>query len=228
MALSTLVLQSLIALTVSALLAAAAVGARRSIGGRTAVFTDTAMLVFVLTPLLSKFFLLLLLPGAGASALPLHVCDVAGAFCAYAIAKRNSHAATIGCLTALLYSSVAICQPDLGIGPTDVELVLFWTRHVSLVVASIYLMAGLGLWPTWSGYGRWLLLTVGYIAVMVPLNGMLDTKFAYLSDATTMPKVVLSLGPWPVRVLWMVLIPAAMGAALTAVLGRHAGRRSAQ
>jgi hypothetical protein len=39
------------------------------------------------------------------------------------------------------------------------------------------------------------LLTVGYIAAMIPLNWMHGTKFAYLADAPAMPQLVLSLGP---------------------------------
>lgn len=212
---SSVHMQSLIALSTAIVISVGAVAARRHLHSRRANSIDAVLIAFVLTPLFSKMFLLLLLPGVELSALPLHVCDVAGAFCALAIATRHPDVATLGSLTAVLYSSVAICQPDLGIGPTPVELALFWTRHISLVVASIYLIFGLELLPTWRGYWQWVAFVVAYVALIVPLNYLLKTNFGYMSDMKDVPRLLDELGAWPNRLLPMVAIPLLLGAALT-------------
>lgn len=223
---SSIQIQSLIALSTAIVISIVAVAARRHFHNQLAQAIDAVLIAFVLTPLFSKMFLLLLLPGVELSALPLHVCDVAGAFCALAIATRHPEVATLGLLTAVLYSSVAICQPDLGIGPTPVELALFWTRHISLLVASIYLIFGLGLLPTRRGYWQWVAFVVAYVALIVPLNNLLNTNFAYMSDMKDVPRILDELGAWPNRLLPMVAIPLLLGAALTELSVRWTKNRT--
>lgn len=211
---STLV-QSTLALLLAAALSIGAVSARVAFDGRWSTATDSLVLAFVLTPLFAKFFLLLLLPGVGFSALPLHVCDIAGAFCAIGIATRHPDYATLGTLTSILYSSVAIFQPDLGDGSSLVEHVLFWTRHISLAVAAVYLMFGLGLLPTRRGYWKWVAFVLGYVALAIPTNSTFGTNFAYLANISVAPRILELLGPWPYRLVPMIAIPLVLGAAIT-------------
>lgn len=211
-------------LSLAVALCVAAIALRRRAGARLQRLLDGIVLTLVLTPLFSKFFLLLALSGTSLQALPLHVCDFAGVFCATALVTRNADLATIGVLTASLLSSLAICQPDLGSGPTFLEQLLFWTRHFSLLLAAAYLVFAVAMPLTWRGYALWAALVLSYAAAALVLNPILGTNFGYLTPLTTPPAILKALGPWPDRVVLMVLGPLSLGALATALVMRFRSR----
>jgi len=62
----------------------------------------------------------------------------------------------------------------------------------------------LGFRPDWSDFRRASLVTLGYLAVVMPINLWLGANYAYIGNPASensIPPFVAALGPWPQRVV---------------------------
>lgn len=139
--------------------------------------------------------------------LPLHVCDIAvlSALLAMVFPKRW--------LFVLLYfwgiglSTQAFFTPILQFGWAYVYFWLFWIGHTIIVGSAIYAVVVLGFRPQWRDFGLAVAASLGYLAVVFPLNAIFGFNYGFVGPTEPEnPTIVDHLGPWPLRVVWISLL----------------------
>ncbi|MEP7084935.1 MAG: hypothetical protein ABI854_09375, partial [Betaproteobacteria bacterium] len=132
---------------------------------------------------------------------------------------------------ALYFGGIGLCTnalitPDLGEGPRQFEFWAFWLRHAVIMVVAIYDLAVLGFRPDWSDWKRACLAGLGYIALVSLINVPFHFNIGFMGDSLPgNPSVLDFLGPWPLRLVWVVLFVGTLWAVMVAPW-RIGGRRA--
>ena len=143
--------------------------------------------------------------------LPLQVCDVNGLIAPLALMSGWRYVrATLYFWTAAL-TLQAFIQPALTAGPASLVFWAFWVAHSLIAACAVYDIVVLGYRPCWSDLGRALIVSAGYVALVVPINAWLGSNYGYLGNpaaVSEVPPFVYALGPWPQRAIILVaLVP---------------------
>lgn len=158
--------------------------------------------------------------------LPLQICDLAAIGSAFALFTERRWLWSIAYFWGLALSVQGLVQPDLSAGPGSLAFWLFWIHHALIVGTALYVVVVRGFRPAW----RDLLVAMGagalYVAVVFPVDLLLEANYGYLGRALpSQPTVLDWLGPWPWRVAAMVILGAVVMVAL--YLPWHRGARRA-
>jgi hypothetical integral membrane protein (TIGR02206 family) len=151
---------------------------------------------------LVQFWTLLPRNFVAASALPLHVCDLASPLATAAILRPGWRVAR----TVLYYWGIGLCTqafitPDLKEGPNDLRFWAFWLPHAGLVGAAVYDIGARGYRPGWNDLRVASLITFAYAVVVFTIDAIFDWNYVYLGRSPPdQPSAVDFLGPWPARV----------------------------
>jgi hypothetical integral membrane protein (TIGR02206 family) len=161
----------------------------RSLGGVTATIY-VAMLVYTLIP-----------PTLERS-VPLRLTDLATVTGAYALWSRRQWAFELTYYWGLTLSAQALISPVLK-SPDfpHYEFLAFWSIHLLVVWAAIYLCWGRGMRPTWRSYRFAVGVTAAWAAVTMAFNGIAGTNYGFLNAKPATASLLDVLGPWPVYVL---------------------------
>jgi hypothetical integral membrane protein (TIGR02206 family) len=136
--------------------------------------------------------------------LPLHICDLGGLLAPFALLTLNRWLRATLYFWAIALTTQAFIQPTLTLGPTSILFWCFWLAHTIILGYAIYDLAVLRFRPDWSDFGRASLVTLGYVAVIMPINIWLGANYAYIGNPASeksIPPFVAALGPWPQRVV---------------------------
>ena len=119
-----------------------------------AVVQLTVTLGFMIVWLLPPFFDV-------QQSLPLHLSDMLRLVTAYALWSRQPWAVGLTYYWGMTFNPQALLTPDLhpNIAPA-LEIVSYWSQHVLVMWAAVYLTWGLGLHPNWRSYRLALAVTV--------------------------------------------------------------------
>lgn len=206
-----------------------------------AVFALGAVLLVVLgrrqTPSQARMFsrvlaLLLIAPFAVALAyklahptidtsVPLQLCDVAELAAAYALWSQRQWAFALSYYWGLVLSTQALITPDIGTareGAPDFPhhlFITFFTLHVLVVWAAIYLTWGRGMRPRWRDYRFAVVATLGWATVTLVFNAVTGADYGYLNAKPPIASLLDVLGPWPVYLLAEVAIVFVVWALMT-------------
>jgi hypothetical integral membrane protein (TIGR02206 family) len=151
--------------------------------------------------------------------LPLQVCDVSSIACAVALVRGGGLARSIALYFGLGLSSFALLFPDLGAGPASAEYWLFWIRHGLILASALYDLVVRGFRPRWVDYAHWCAFGAAYIAVVVGVNMVLGTNFAFIADRTLEhTRIVDAFGRWPGRAMAMLALSFVHAAAITVLI----------
>lgn len=154
-----------------------------------------------------------LLPGQAslARSLPLQICDWAAICSALALLADRRWLASIAYFWGLALSLQGLVQPDLAAGPATLAFWLFWTHHALIVGVAIYVVAARDFRPTPRDLFVAMGAGLGYVAVIFPLDLLLDVNYGYLGRGLpSQPTILDWLGPWPWRVVAMIALGAAV------------------
>ena len=144
-------------------------------------------------------------------ALPLHICDWVEGVAPFAIFTSWRPLRAVLYFWALGLSSQAFIQPDLREGPADFSFWVFWVSHASVVGLAVYDVAVRGYRPTWKDYGFAMATLVGYVAVVLPLDLIFGLNYGYVGPGGTgQPSLLDLMGPWPGRLVPIILLVAAV------------------
>lgn len=162
--------------------------------------------------------------------LPLHICDLAGLLGPLALLGQNRLLRTTVYFWALGLSIWGLLTPVLTRGPADIVFWFFWINHGSVMLYAIYDCAVRGYRPTAADWGMSCLVTLGYVAVIVPINIGMGWNYGYMGDVELDAATPLALLPaWP----WSILGIEVLGAFMLAnawlpweVVGWRARRRA--
>lgn len=139
--------------------------------------------------------------------LPLQFCDLTAIVAALEFARPRRAYHALAWFWGVALASQAVFTPDLTAGPDTVGFWAFWLYHLFVVGAGIYAIAVRGFRPEW----RDLRLAIGlgflYVAVMFTIDAVFGLNYGYFGRAMPgQPTLLDHLGPWPIRVLHMVLL----------------------
>jgi hypothetical integral membrane protein (TIGR02206 family) len=141
------------------------------------------------------------------TSVPLQLCDVAELTAAYALWSQRHWAFALTYYWCLVLSSQALITPDIGTpeeGAPDFPhhlFVTFFTLHVLVVWAAIYLTWGRGMRPTWRSYRFVVIVTLAWAAFTFTFNAITGTNYGYLNRKPPTASLLDVLGPWPVYLL---------------------------
>ncbi len=136
--------------------------------------------------------------------LPLHICDIGGLIAPLALITLNRWLRATLYFWAIALTTQAFIQPTLTFGPSVALYWFFWIAHTVILGAAIYDIVVLRFRPDWSDFGRACAVTLGWLAVVMPINILFDANYGFIGDPKAkelIPPFVAALGPWPERVV---------------------------
>jgi hypothetical integral membrane protein (TIGR02206 family) len=155
------------------------------------------------------------------TSVPLQLCDVAELTAAYALWSQRHWAFALTYYWCLVLSSQALITPDVGTpaeGAPDFPhhlFVTFFTLHVLVVWAAIYLTWGRGMRPTWRSYRFAVIATLAWAAFTFTFNAITGTNYGYLNRKPPTASLLDVLGPWPMYLLTEIAIVLIVWALMT-------------
>jgi hypothetical integral membrane protein (TIGR02206 family) len=141
------------------------------------------------------------------NSLPLQLCDIVAIVAAIEFARPTRSVHALAYFWGVALSSQALITPDLAGGPSSLGFWAFWIYHLFVVGSGIYAVTVRRFRPEW----RDLRLAIGagliYAVPVFLIDAALDLNYGYLGRSNPgQPTVIDFLGPWPIRVLYMVLL----------------------
>ena len=155
------------------------------------------------------------------TSVPLQLCDVAELTAAYALWTQRHWAFVLTYYWCLVLSSQALITPDVGTpeeGAPDFPhhlFITFFTLHVLVVWAGIYLTWGRRNRPTWRSYRFTIIVTVVWAAFTFVFNVITGTNYGYLNRKPPTASILYVLGPWPVYLMIEIAIVLLVWALMT-------------
>lgn len=143
---------------------------------------------------------------------PLHVCDIAGVLGPIALLTRWRLLRTTVYFWAMGLAVWGVITPTLWKGPDTLTFWLFWINHGGVILFALYDVAIRGYRPTLGDWGLACVVSLAYVAVVVPLNlANPGWNYGYLGDVTVGRKTPLDVLPaWPWRLLAIEVLGALM------------------
>lgn len=147
---------------------------------------------------------------------PLQFCNLANLLGAAAVIRQTRMSQSL-----LYFWSFGLCiwaflTPSLDEGPTHVWFWIFWIYHLFILISVVFVLAVDRFRPSWKDYRSAVLVTLLYMAALAVLNYFTGWNYGFVGSGTPLnPSPVDVLGPYPLRLLWMVLIGSTVFALLT-------------
>jgi hypothetical integral membrane protein (TIGR02206 family) len=146
--------------------------------------------------------------------LPLQICDIAGLIAPITLLVENRWFRATLYFWGLTLSLQGFIQPVLRVGPIDLEYWGFWTAHSIVVGGALYDLIVRRFRPMLADFGRATVTSLAYLAMIFPTNIILarvfdlpNVNYGYVADTKPEnPTLIDVLGPWPWRVVFMVVI----------------------
>jgi hypothetical integral membrane protein (TIGR02206 family) len=155
------------------------------------------------------------------TSIPLQLCDVAELIAVYALWSQRHWAFALTYYWCLVLSSQALITPDVGTpeeGAPDFPhhlFLTFFTLHVLVVWAAIYLTWGRRMRPTWRDYRFAIIATLVWAVFTFIFNAITGTDYGYLNRKPPTASLLDVLGPWPVYLLVEIAIVLIVWALIT-------------
>jgi len=143
--------------------------------------------------------------------LPLYICDVAAFVGAAALVTRQRTLAEITWFWGLAGTVQGLVTPDHPIYFPSYDWLEFYTDHIGVILAALWLVVGLGLHPRPRAAVRVIAITALFFALVGVVDVLTGGDYDYLHDRHP-PGLLGLLGPWP----WY--IAGATGVALLSIL----------
>ena len=147
---------------------------------------------------------------------PLRLTDLATVAAAYALWSQRHWAFALTYYWGLVLSAQALVSPVL-IGPDfpSLHFLAFWSIHLLVVWAAIYLTWGRGMRPTWRSYRVAAVTTAIWAAVTFTYNRIAGTNYGFLNRKPATASMLDVLGPWPVYIFTAAALILAVWALMT-------------
>lgn len=175
--------------------------------GWSTLITQALMLIYYIRP--SRFVL--------TESLPLHICDLAGWIGGAALVTQRRWLRTLSYYWGFGLCTQAFFTPIVTQGFGHIKFWLYWVNHMQIVGCAVYDLIVLRYRPSWRDFFAAAGKTFIYaVVLMMPFNWWLSTNYAYTGPSHPNSTTILdALGPWPVRIVWIVLMAAAVLALIT-------------
>lgn len=157
-----------------------------------------------------------LIPPSIERSVPLRLTDLATVVGAYALWSQRHWAFVLTYYWGLVLSTQALISPVLK-SPDfpHYEYLAFWSIHLLVVWAAIYLTWGRGMRPHWRDYRLVVVVTAGWAVGTMAFNGIAGTNYGFLNAKPVTASLLDLMGPWPVYVLVASALVAGVWALMT-------------
>lgn len=187
------------------------VAARRAPGRWINVVAAIIALVLVIAELSWQPYVLANQAWSAGASLPIQLCDVGGFVAAAALVWRQLLLVEIAYFWGLGGTVQAVLTPDLGDQHfPSFPYLQFYVTHDLVILAALFLVIGLALYPRPGAVRRIFLLTLAFAVVVGLLDLVTGGNYMYLRQVPASGSLLNLMGPWP----WYI----AAGAALTLVV----------
>lgn len=130
--------------------------------------------------------------------IPLQLSDLAALATAYALWSCRQWVFSLTYYWGLTLSMQALLTPALqGSDFPDKGFLVFWTVHLLVVWAAIYLTWGLGMRPNWHSYRVVVAASFCWASVAFVFNSLAGTNYGFLNRKPETGSLLDVLGPWP-------------------------------
>jgi hypothetical integral membrane protein (TIGR02206 family) len=145
-----------------------------------------------------------------ATALPLHLCDLAVLICLWAVLSASPFAFELAYYWGLAGALQAVLQPDItdGLGFPSWYYFEYWLGHGLIFTSVFYLMGAFGLRPRPGSLLRVILLVNVWILAVGCLDYLFSWNYGYLCHKPQGASLLDHMGPWPVYVLGAAVLAA--------------------
>lgn len=134
-------------------------------------------------------------------AIPVNLSDWARVIIPLALITRAGWAVAISYYWGVTLNLMALLTPDVNYSfSPPVEYGMYWFSHIAAFVAPVALIWGLGLRPTWRGFGFVFLFTVFWAVVALGVNLLIGANYGYLRHPPPGGPPLDLMGPWPVYI----------------------------
>lgn len=142
-----------------------------------------------------------------AYSLPLHFCDLAGIIAPFALIVDRRLPRALLFFWGLMFTPQAIITPAISSGPDEIWFYTFWLLHAIILGFALYDVVVRGFRPNRRDLMVVMVASVAWVALMFLLNLATGWNYAFVGRATPDSSTLLdALGPWPLRVVWMIVI----------------------
>jgi hypothetical integral membrane protein (TIGR02206 family) len=149
------------------------------------------------------------------SSLPLQLCDFAWVAAAWGLWTRQRVPTALVYYWGLTLTIQAVFTPSLQEAFPDPRFFMFWSMHLLVVWAAIYLTFGLGLGPGWPEYRATLAVSLAWAGLAYAFDEAFGVNYGYLVHKPSSASLLDLLGPWPVYVVAALGILLAVWALMT-------------
>lgn len=139
-------------------------------------------------------------------AIPLQVCDLVSLTAPLAWILHSRRLSVITYFAGFGLSTQAFIQPVVTEGPASPAFWFFFFAHTFIVGGAIYEVAARNLRPTWSDFRFALSVAWIYFLITFATNLATHMNFGYTGNVPGKPNPAALLGPWPLRVVWIVAL----------------------
>ncbi|MFK7759995.1 MAG: TIGR02206 family membrane protein [Phycisphaerales bacterium] len=141
--------------------------------------------------------------------LPFHMCRWTVWIAAWMMLTLDRRARSIMLFWGLGLSTQVFFTPFLDEGHGSMGFWIYWLNHVQIVGVALYDIVVLGFRPNFKDLRFGILTGIGFAALVFVINILLGTNYGYLGAADhEVASLIDKLGPYPLRVVWMVLASA--------------------
>jgi hypothetical integral membrane protein (TIGR02206 family) len=187
------------------------VAARRAPGRWIDAVTAIIALVLVIAELSWQPYVLANHAWSVGASLPVQLCDVGGFVAAAALLWRQLLLVEIAYFWGLGGTVQAVLTPDLGDQHfPSFPYLQFYVTHDLVILAALFLVIGLALYPRPGAVRRIFLLTVAFAVLVGLIDLATGGNYMYLRQVPGSGSLLNFMGPWP----WYI----AAGAVLTLVV----------
>ncbi|QNN63979.1 TIGR02206 family membrane protein [Leucobacter denitrificans] len=148
--------------------------------------------------------------------LPFHLSDALRIITSLALLTRSSWTIAISYYWGLTLNIQSVLTPDLTYFHAPLfEYIAYWFFHIAALIVPIMFVWGLEYRPTWRGYGVALAATLGWAGIAGIANALTGANYVYLARAPEVASALDLLGPWPIYILWELVLVASVWALIT-------------
>lgn len=141
--------------------------------------------------------------------LPLEFCDMGLLVAAAVLLTNTAWLRGLLYFWATVFTLQAFLTPVLQQGPATPDFWLFWAAHFGIEAAAVYDVVVRKFRPTFVDAMRCYVISVLYGVVILILDLLTGWDYGFVGpNKPSTPTLLDALGPFPLRILWMMLITA--------------------
>lgn len=140
---------------------------------------------------------------------PFQLCHLTAFAAALLLITRRQWLRPLVYFWGLALCTQALITPALSEGPALYPFWFFWSTHGLIVGVALYEVFARGYRPGWRDYGIACAGAAAYVAAVLPLNLAFGWNYGFVGPSRPeVATIVDRLGPWPERLVLIVVIVA--------------------